>query len=164
MKVTFRKTHPKGYSVSVEGPGIARSKMDPAPGFHPRLPHDAAHFIVESELGIEGGIYGQLARGGLWASFFAEDTKRPRKAKKASKELFKQNEVDALFSEHAVYAAQSRWERQQILPDTKISESTLRRICEKFDEFAERWSALDVGESITLEWKPHNQKLGSGRG
>jgi hypothetical protein len=39
--------------------------MDPAPGYDPRLPHDMAHFVVENELGITGGVFGQLAQGGV---------------------------------------------------------------------------------------------------
>lgn len=34
--------------------------------------------------------------------------------------MAKANTKDALFSEHAVYAAQSRWEKHDIIPDTKI--------------------------------------------
>ena len=58
MKVTFTRTRTRGYSLQIEGPDIATAVMDPAPGYHDRLPHDVAHFIVESELGIAGGIFG----------------------------------------------------------------------------------------------------------
>jgi hypothetical protein len=57
MKVTFTRTRVRGYSVTVEGPEIDLAVMDPAPGYDDRLPHDAAHFIVENELGIAGGLF-----------------------------------------------------------------------------------------------------------
>ena len=81
MKVTFQKVHEKGYSLTVEGSGIDRATMNPAPGWHPRLPHDAAHFIAENELAIMGGVFGQLAAGGSSATFHADDSKNPPQGK-----------------------------------------------------------------------------------
>ena len=153
MKVTFTRTHERGYSVTVEGPGIDPVKMHPAPGYDPRLPHDAAHFIVENELGILGGVFGQLAMGGTANTFFSQDARSQRKARKRGKEIAKANKKDALFSEHAIYAAQSRWEKHDIIPDTKIPSSDIERIIKQFEEFAARWSKLPVGGSITLDWR-----------
>lgn len=140
--------------MSVERTGLTPATMDPAPGFHDRLPHDAAHFIVENQLGIKGGIFGQLAAGGLFVAHMGKDVKNRRKAKRQGRALFKENKADALFSEHAVYAAQSRWEKHDIIPDTEIPDADIARICEKFEDFARRWSALPVSGSIILEWQP----------
>ena len=159
MKVTFTKTHERGYSVSIEGPGIEPATMNPAPGYDARLPHDAAHFIVENELGIIGGVFGQLAAGGTAGTFvFAKDPRKARKARRRGSAIAKENKADALFSEHAIYAAQSRWEKHDIIPDTKISDDEIARICERFEEFAGTWSTLPVGGSITLEWR-HTGRL-----
>ncbi len=159
MKVTFTKIHAKGYSVSVEGPAIDPATMSPAPGYDDRLPHDAAHFIAENELGILGGVFGQLAAGGTANTFHSETAKKPRQSKKRGAEIAKANKADALFSEHAVWAAQSRWEKQDIIPDTKISDMAIARIIEKFDEFAEEWFKLPVGGSIALDWKHSPKKV-----
>lgn len=153
MKVTFTKVHQKGYSVSVEGPDIDASTMNPAPGYDARLPHDAAHFIVENELGILGGVFGQLAAGGTANTFFSTESKHKRKAKTRGSELSRSNKDDALFSEHAVYSAQSRWEKQDIIPETKISTDDIERIIERFEAFAKDWSVLPVGGSLTFEWR-----------
>jgi hypothetical protein len=158
VRVTFTRVHAKGYAVSVEGPGIDPLKMHPAPGYDARLPHDVAHFIVENELGIMGGIFGQLAAGGTANTFFSDEAKRRRKARKRGTDLMKANKADALFSEHAVYAAQSRWEKQDIIPDTKIPRPDLERIAQRFEEFAAEWSKTPVGGSITLEWNPRRRK------
>jgi hypothetical protein len=152
MIVTFTRTGERRYSVSVEGPNISPAKMDPAPGYDSRLPHDVAHFIVENELGIEGGIFGQMAIGGILRPV-EQNSRVQRKAKKKRVAIFKANESDALFSEHAVWAAQSRWEKQAIVPETKIAPTDIERICESFEAFATEWSALPVGGSIALEWK-----------
>ncbi|MGD9588130.1 MAG: hypothetical protein AB7Q37_06425 [Pyrinomonadaceae bacterium] len=155
--MTFTKTHAKGYSISMEDPSGGPARTEAAPGFDPRLPHDVAHFIVEDELGIKGGIIGQMAAGGLFASRTAKDVKSRRKAKRRGEALFRENKSDALLSEHAVYAAQSRWEKHEIIPDTKIPAADIARICERFEDFARQWSALPVGGSIELEWK-HDQR------
>ena len=128
--------------------------MEPAPGYHPRLPHDAAHFIVENELKILGGIFGQMAAGGIIGPNEA-DARERRRAKKQRDSLMKENRDDALFSEHAVSAAQSRWEKQEIVPDTKIPTADLARIAEKFEQFAAQWTTLPIDGSITLEWHHH---------
>ena len=152
MKVTFTRTKGRAYSLKIEGPKIATAVMDPAPGYHAKLPHDVAHFIVENELGIEGGIFGQMAMGGIIRPV-ERDARIQRKAKRKRETIFKANKNDARFSEHAVWAAQSRWEKQEIIADTKISQPDLDRIIAKFEEFANEWSKLPVGGSITLEWK-----------
>ena len=153
MKVTFTRTGERRYSVHVEGPKTNPATMHPAPGFDARLPHDAAHFIVENELGIMGGVFGQLAAGGTANTFYSTTEKNPRKAKRRGLAIAKANRKDAEYSEQAVYAAQSRWEKQDIIPDTKLSQAELKRISEKFDEFAASWSRLSVGGSVTLEWR-----------
>ena len=165
MRVTFTRTKQRGYSLTIKRTDIDTAVMDPAPGYHDRLPHDAAHFIVENELGILGGIFGQMAQGGILRP--AEgDTQVQRKAKRKRETIFKANKDDALFSEHAVWAAQSRWEKQAIVPDTKIPQSDLDRIAQKFEAFAAEWSKLPIGGAITLEWAPKQietftQALGS---
>jgi len=116
MIVTFTRTSDRRYRVSVEGDGIDAAYLDPAPGYDDRLPHDAAHFIVENELGIRGGIFGQLASGGTAGSFRSDVSKKPKKRQRRGAAISKANRDDALFSEHAVYAAQSRWNRANIIP------------------------------------------------
>jgi len=161
MKVTFTKTGERRYSVTVESEGIDKATMDPAPGYDPRLPHDAAHFIAENELGIAGGVFGQLAAGGTANTFFSDESKKPRKAKKRGRALAKSNKEDATFSEHAVYAAQTRWENREVVPETKIPEADLARVIEGFEDFAAKWSRLSVGESISMKWQqPGRSKQG----
>lgn len=68
----------------------------------------------------------------------------------------KANKRDALFSEHAIYVARSRWEKHNIIPFAKIPETDIKRIIEKFEEFAKQWPALPVVGSIMLEWSSKN--------
>jgi hypothetical protein len=153
MKVTFTKTHPRRYRITVEGEGLETRIMDPAPGFDERLPHDAAHFIVERELGIRGGIFGQLAMGGSAMTFQNRgDSRLQRKGRHRGARIAKEHKSDALFSEHAVYATQSRWENHEYLPPTDIPPNDIKRVIKGFESFARSWSSLPVGGSLTLEW------------
>ena len=158
MQARFEKVHERGYGVTVEGPDIDAATMNPAPGYHDRLPHDAAHFIVENELGIEGGVFGQLAAGGTANTFHLQGSKKPRKVRRRGAAMMKANKEDALFSEQAVWAAQSRWEKLDIIPDTNIPRPDLDRIIASFEAFAAKWSELPPGSSITLEWKHKTRK------
>jgi hypothetical protein len=92
MNVTFTRTAPHRYRVSVEGPGIESSWMEPAPGYHARLPHDMAHFVVENELGIAGGIFAQLAAGGHARTYHPTDEQAKRKIAKRGKRIRVDNE------------------------------------------------------------------------
>jgi hypothetical protein len=82
MRVTFTRTAERRYRVSVEGSGLVSSWMEPAPGYDSCLPHDMAHFVVENELGITGGVFGQLAIGGDSSTFHTSDNRVRRKLAK----------------------------------------------------------------------------------
>ena len=64
MDVEFRRTGERRYAVTIIVPGRPMLEMNPAPGYDTRMPHDLIHFVVERELGIRHGIFGQLAAGG----------------------------------------------------------------------------------------------------
>jgi len=137
--------------------------MDPAPGYDDRLPHDAAHLIVEHELGILLGIFGQIAAGGTAKSFRSENLRKPREKKRQGKSMAHAHRDDMLFSEHAVYAAQSRWENQDIIPETRISDADIARVIAAFEDFAAKWQDTQIGGSVTLEWKPLVKSRSRGR-
>lgn len=69
MQVTFTRTSDRRYAVTVVRPAGDRVTMDPAPGYHPHIPHDLAHLVVERHLGLRDGIYGSLAAGGDAGTF-----------------------------------------------------------------------------------------------
>jgi hypothetical protein len=152
MKVVFTRTGERRYKVRVESKGGATVSLDPAPGFHDQLPHDVAHFIVENELGILGGVFGQIALGGSANTFHSDDPKKVKKTRRRGQIIARENKKDALFSEHAVYAAQSRWEKHEIVPRTEIPAAQIDRIIDRFQAFATEWSKLPVGGEIAFEW------------
>ena len=155
MNVTFTRTAERNYRVSVEGPGVVSSWMEPAPGYDARLPHDMAHFVVENELGITGGIFGQLAAGGHARTFHPTDPKVTRKVVKRGKRLAVANRGDASLSEKVVYLACRTWNNahSEVSPIEGVSAEDIRRVCREFDAVSAVWSKLAVGGSMTLVWR-----------
>lgn len=155
MKVTFTRTAERRYRVSVEGPGVVSSWMEPAPGYDSRLPHDMAHFIVENELGINGGVFGQLAAGGHSSTFHPIEIRARRKLAKRGNRVAVTNRDDALLSERLVNLAYQLWTNDRISVESPVKGvcvDDLNRVCRKFDAVSEMWSKLAVGESLTLDW------------
>lgn len=155
MNVTFTRTAERRYRVSVEGPGVVPSFMEPAPGYDARLPHDLAHFVVERELGIAGGVFGQLAGGGH-VNTFRPQGERPRtRVIKRGKRLSEENREDGMLSEKIVGIAWRYWNHgaHAAIPGAGVEgvgADDLRRVLRAFDEVSAAWSRLQVGESMTL--------------
>jgi hypothetical protein len=172
MNVTFTKTAERRYRVSVEGAGVVSAAMDPAPGYDDRLPHDMAHFVVENELGVDGGVFGQLAQGGHARTFrpTADDAsgKVTRKVKRIARRGMRiavANRKDANFSENVVWLACQTWNNQLFdLPTVAgVSSEDIRRICREFDAVSAVWSGLGIGESMTLQWRGRANRKGHHR-
>lgn len=129
--------------------------MDPAPGYDDKMPHDLAHFIVENEFGIEGGLFGQLAAGGFAGTFRPmEGRKKTGRVARASDRISAKSKDDAALSEKLVGVVSSIWSGSEYKPEQPkgFSEENIRRVGERFEEISARWGSLAVGESITLEW------------
>jgi hypothetical protein len=161
MKVTFTRTAERRYRVSVEGPGVVPSFMEPAPGYDSRLPHDMAHFVVENELGISGGIFGQLAAGGH-ARTFHPTIKTRRKVAKRGNRMAQINRDDSMLSEAVVYLACSTWNNKicEARLIKGVSADDIKRVCREFDTVSAVWSKLKIGESMTLVWRGETARVG----
>jgi hypothetical protein len=114
-----------------------------------------AHFVVENELGITGGIFGQLAAGGHARTFHPTDPKVTRKVVKRGKRLAVANRGDASLSEKVVYLACQTWTNNfsGMTLTEGVSAEDIRRVCRQFDAVSTIWSKLAVGESMTLVWR-----------
>ena len=69
MNVIFKRTGLRRYAVAVKRPPHPDVEMNPAPGYDLSMPHDLMHMIVEAQLGLRHGIFGQLAAGGTAGTF-----------------------------------------------------------------------------------------------
>jgi hypothetical protein len=179
MEIQFRRTGMRRYAVTVFRPGHATLEMDPAPGYDARMPHDLLHLVVERELGLRCGIFGQLAAGGTAGTFHMvppqagsdrATSRRRRELAKRGSRLLREGRRESAVSEHATYVCQTEWlartarreagagtpaRRSDGGPrggDDVLSEERLDRICEWLDELSAKWAGLGIGESLTVAW------------
>jgi hypothetical protein len=146
MNVTFTRTGERRYSVRVEREREPRVLvMDPAPGFDAFLPHDLLHFLVESELGIASGIFGQLAQGGD-AGTFRPAERASGRSKRRGERLRRAGKTDAAVSEMLTHEVGTAWRKR-----TSVR-GELQSLAVRVREVALLWRAVEVGGSLTLTW------------
>lgn len=118
MVVVFRRSGERRYAVYVKRPPYSDLEMNPAPGYDPLVPHDLMHLIVEAELGLTHGIYGQLCSGGDAGTFHAAANKREtsreiarlrRRVKTRGAKLLRSGKDDCAQSERATYICWQAW-------------------------------------------------------
>ena len=144
MRVSFVKTGARRYAVEVERerhPDLRCGSI----GFDEHLPHDILHFVAEAELGLDGGVFGDLASGGNAHIFIPVD--RTLVAKMWRKQRIRKTSLpDGRRSE--VLAGELYTARRTRRSD----DPHIERLIPKLDELARRWQSLQVGGSFTLEW------------
>ena len=167
MLVEFSRTGERRYSVTIFRTGYPTIIMDPAPGYDPIMPHDLAHLVVESEIGLRGGVYGQIAAGGNAGTFRnivpagqnqRETARLRRKGARRGAHHLRHNREDAEFSERAVHFCLEAWQakaagRPAPAVETPILDSKLLgRVCARLDEASRQWRSVAIGGSISIKW------------
>ncbi|WP_148086181.1 hypothetical protein [Actinocorallia herbida] len=171
MDVTFRRTGERRYAVIAEPPGRPAQAMDPAPGYDEQIPHDAVHYLVEAELGLMGGLYGRIARGGGELPIAVRDGEDPKARRRAiRRQQRKQASLRARdhasgdemgLSEDLAAAVDLAWRRARGArrpewapprPADPEVEALVQRLMPAVEAFAERWRGLPVGGAVTFRW------------
>lgn len=117
MDVIFERAGERRYAVRARRSGFPTVEMNPAPGYDPHLPHDLIHFVVEDELGLSLGVFGQLAAGGDAGTFrlpagsrrSRERTRAQRRIKRRGSKLAHEGREQAELSETAASIAHFEW-------------------------------------------------------
>lgn len=117
MDVTFKRTGERRYGVFVARPEHPDVEMNPAPSYDDDLPHDFIHFVVEEELGLARGVFGQLAAGGDSGTFRIAHTgsdareiaRARRRQKTRGKRLTDEGSDEGELSERAATICQQAW-------------------------------------------------------
>ena len=118
MKAIFQKKGERRYAVFIKREGFPDLEMNPAPGFDALMPHDLLHFLVEQELDLKNGIYGQIANGGTAGTFHTktsdksnnrDESRERRKTAQRGKKLLKDGLDDCAKSERATYVSMFEW-------------------------------------------------------
>lgn len=146
MKVTFTKKSGRRYSIHVErerAPDLWCGTI----GYDDSLPHDLLHFVAEAEFGLDGGIFGDLATGGNARLFLPLDEAHRVDMDLVTK-LWRRERIrrtrlhDGRRSEQLAWQLAHGWSARTLAPQLQ----------QRLDALAERWHALQVGGSLTLEW------------
>lgn len=128
MIVEFRRTGERRYAVSIIRANHSVLQMDPAPGYDKIMPHDLLHFVVESELGLKRGVFGQIADGGTAGTFHAIsiNDKNDRNARRHRKRIAKRGEKllqegreESALSERAASICLYEWLSRSSNPQRK---------------------------------------------
>ena len=118
MDIQFRRTGQRRYGVTVLKSGHVVLEMHPAPGYDARMPHDLLHLVVEQELGLRRGIFGQIADGGTAGTFHRvpsdkeptrETTRQQRGLARRGAKLMRQGHQDLAVSERATWICLREW-------------------------------------------------------
>lgn len=177
MEITFTKTARRKYEVLVrrdDGVLLAVRSFDrPA-----RLPHDIAHFVVESELSLQYGLWGLLAAGVILPNVTAASGRPRPRAAEQSRSLLKEagqrqhtteaEVIVAVVQRIAEEGADDDWpkvlsrlndawrpRRSQRGP---ISHDEVRRACRRLREAEREWAGLAAGESMTVRWPARHDR------
>lgn len=135
MKVAFVRTGARRYMVRADRDGHPPMIMDPAPGYDDFVPHDLFHYVVERELGVALGVFGQLAGGGDAGTFYLGPTdvdnrtrsRLARRIKTKGRKLEAAGRADASFSERAVGLCEVEWRARTRRPAASSSATLIAR-------------------------------------
>ncbi len=122
-----------------------------------RVPHDIAHLLCEQAFGLERGLWGTLAAGGLVQNAEFVGGKKPPHAEKrawaitdAAGESLRQAEVvvravaDALLDGRPVQTGE-RWA-------VPITRAALERVGAQLRTAAARWDQVPEGGTLAMTW------------
>lgn len=163
MEVRFERTGQRRYAVAVHRDLHGDLRMDPAPGYSDLIPHDLVHLVVEEELGLRDGIFGQLAAGGNAGTFVPTEELRTKAWARQVERRNRSTGRDMARSEELAARVYPRWLRnsghlpgshyvQQDPPPTDLTDAELARAFRRLDELAAQWRAVAVGESLSVQW------------
>ena len=126
MWVIFRRTGTRRYGIEARREQYPDVGMNPAPGYDPLVPHDLLHMVVEAELGLSRGVFGQLAAGGDAGTFgialeatgdHRADARAKRRVTDRGKKLQRQGHDESALSERASYICWYEWLARSELPE-----------------------------------------------
>lgn len=128
------------------------------------VPHDAAHLIVESELGLRGGVWGTIADGGLFKHVTVVSGRQRAHAGTRGRELVRERHVPIMQAELLVRMAcdwtlaRPRPRASQLRADAGASavdaldDAALERCAARLADAGAAWSALGRGDTLRLDW------------
>ena len=129
-----------------------------APGYDDLMPHDLAHYLVETHYEIELGVWGQLAAGG-GGIFTPAPEDNSLHYQRQVRRIAGIGRADMARSEQLVLITVVTWERSigriknQVRPfPIEVEAGHARGAVDHMDDVACRWQALQHGGSLAFTW------------
>jgi len=170
MEVTFTRLAGAAYSVSIRRSDGVVLSLRPA-GASSAMPHDLAHFVIESELGLQQGFWGCVAAGAVPPGMAVVEGRRRPHATQRSRAVLKAAGQRTTEAEHMVrlvleVALGNLDERSPPLALTRINEAwrppgrsraslgpaQLSRLCSLVRAARARWQELEPGACLVQRW------------
>ena len=130
------------------------------------LPHDLAHFVVEDGLGLDAGLWGVLAAGGMFGHAKVIEGRRPPHAAKRAQAVVDRagdrlNQAEILTrvvcdqalegADRDVHRLRARSGERWWLPT--ITADALAATCRRLRETSMAWRDLRPGDALRLYWR-----------
>jgi len=129
-----------------------------APGYDSLVPHDLLHLVVEAQLGITDGIFGQLAAGGDAGTFRRvsdsaipprADRRARRRSIKRGKKLRRKGREDSLQSERATYICWYEWLGRSSVPERRTQAMAMKNVASHLRSIAPREEIRCLDDGLT---------------
>lgn len=170
MIVIFQRTGERRYAVEAQRPGRPDVVMNPAPGYDRLVPHDMMHLVVEAQLGLSRGVFGQLAAGGDAGTFhvpmnFGASSRRLARIRKRVKgkgsKLLREGRDESQRSERATYICWYEWLARSSSTDRQKLSQTMARQAKQVRDTASDTEVQLLNEKKLDEICKHLDQLSS---
>lgn len=164
MRVTFERPQDHVWgSILIERDDRVVYRMNAGP-ITSELPHDLVHFTVEDAMRIPDGIWGAIAGGVVFKSMTHQSGRRPPHAAERSTALIREyrdriQHAELLGGFVEAAAAQPTADLGKLAaqwfatrPEDAPPKEAVRAAVAALLATAERWRAVPVGGSLTVEW------------
>ena len=140
-----------------------------SPGGTDRLPHDLIHYVVESELGLDDGLWGRIASGVTYTNFrVLEQPKRKQRLRRPRSKTKRKGLLEAevlVWILHDIWDGtaerecgtiraflDSKWSPRTRSRADELDERTIARVREALDRTETKWKRVPFGGELRVDW------------
>jgi hypothetical protein len=169
MEITFTRLDDRevGTTVERDDGAVLATK---SPGAKDRLPHDLVHYVVESELGLDDGLWGRVADGVVYKNFRVlqqpKTKQRPKTPKRKSKRKGVLEAEVLVWILHDIWdgTAEREWGTIRAFLDSiwsprtrsradELEPKTIQRVCEALDRMEGKWAHVPLSGELRVSWR-----------
>ena len=170
MTLVFRRVGQRRYAIEAKRPPFPDVEMNPAPGYDAFMPHDLLHLVVEAQLGLTRGVFGQLAAGGdagtFHPSFKPQETSRAaarvrHRQKARGKTMMREGRDESAQSERATYICWYEWLTRSESSDRRMAAQAMTQQAKQVRAIAPAMELRGLTERKLEEICRHLDELSS---